>query len=147
MPQIFHPSANAFSKASILGAVFIVAAILLALGVIIRSPYVTQVGVIRPQPVPFSHEHHVTGLGIDCRYCHFSVEEAPSAGMPPTKVCMNCHSQIWTEASVLAPVRDSYRTNTPIAWTRVHDLPDFVNFDHSAHINNGIGCEVLPWSG
>jgi hypothetical protein len=107
-----------------------------------RSPYVTYAGVARPQPAPFSHEHHVAALGIDCRYCHTSVETSGFAGIPPTKTCMNCHSQIWTAAPLLEPVRESYRTGKSLVWNRVNDLPDFVYFDHSIHINKGVGCNT-----
>jgi Cytochrome c7 and related cytochrome c len=96
--------------------------------------------VVKPQPVPFSHQHHVTGLGIDCRYCHTSVENSGFAGIPPTKTCINCHSQIWTNAALLEPVRESFRTGKSLQWTRVNQLPDFVYFDHSIHINKGVGC-------
>jgi hypothetical protein len=101
---------------------------------------VTREGEVRAQPVPFSHKHHVAGLGIDCRYCHVSVEDSASAGIPPTKTCMSCHSQVWTEAELLASVRMSYRTDESIPWTRVHDLPDFAYFNHSIHVQKGIGC-------
>src|SRR5690349_21793753 len=134
MAQIFHASTNTFSKVSIFGAAFFVAAILFVFGVVIRSPYVTQVNVVREQPVQFSHEHHVRGLGIDCRYCHTSVEESSFAGIPPTETCMSCHSQIWTDTEMLAPVRASLREDKPLHWTRVHDVPDFVYFNHSIHI-------------
>ena len=107
-----------------------------------RSPYVTYAGVRKPQPVPFSHQHHVTGLGIDCRYCHTSVETSSFAGIPPTKTCMNCHSQIWTNAKLLEPVRASYRSGDSLQWTRVNQLPDFVYFNHSIHINKGVGCNT-----
>ena len=107
-----------------------------------RSPYVTYAGVARPQPVPFSHQHHVAGLGIDCRYCHTSVETSHFAGIPPTKTCMNCHSQMWVGAPLLEPVRESYRTGKSLVWTRVNDLPDFVYFNHSIHINKGVGCNT-----
>lgn len=93
------------------------------------------------QPVPFSHQHHVGGLGIECGYCHTSVERSPSAGLPETTTCMSCHSQIWTNASMLEPVRASLRDGTPIRWRRVHDLADYVYFDHSVHVANGVGCE------
>jgi hypothetical protein len=96
--------------------------------------------VVREQPVMFSHKHHVDGLGIDCRYCHTSVEVSSSAGIPPTHTCMSCHSQVWTEAPLLQPVRESYRTGIPLQWVRVHDLPDFVYFNHSIHVKKGIGC-------
>ncbi len=93
------------------------------------------------QPVPFSHEHHVGGLGIDCRYCHTSVEASASAGMPPTHTCMSCHSQLYTDAAALAPVRASYRDGRPLHWQRVYRLPDYVYFDHQAHTLHGVGCE------
>ena len=144
MPQTFHPSMNTLSKVSIFGAVFIVAAIGWMLSVVYRSSYITQEDVVRPQPVQFSHEHHVSGLGIDCRYCHTSVEDSSFAGIPPTETCMQCHSQIWSDSPKLAPVRESFRTGQPIAWTRVHDLPDFAYFDHSIHVAKGIGCASCP---
>ena len=142
MAQIFHPSTNTISRVSIFGAVFILTALLWLLAAINRSPYVTQAEVVRTQPVPFSHKHHVQGLGLDCRYCHTTVEEAAFAGIPPTKTCMTCHSQIWAESPMLEPVRDSFRTGKPLLWIRVHDLPDFVYFDHSIHVKQGIGCET-----
>jgi hypothetical protein len=107
-----------------------------------RSPYTTYAGVARPQPVPFSHQHHVGGLGIDCRYCHTSVEVSSFAGIPPTKTCMNCHSQIWSNAPLLEPVRESFRSGQSLVWTRVNDLPDFVYFNHSIHIAKGVGCNT-----
>jgi hypothetical protein len=140
MPQIFHRSTNTISKMSIFGAVFILAALGWVLAVLARSSYITNVGIARVQPVPFSHEHHVTGLGIDCRYCHTSVETSAFAGLPPTKTCMNCHSQIWVGSAMLEPVRDSYRTGRSIEWERVHRLADFVYFDHSIHVHKGVGC-------
>ena len=142
MAQIFHPSMNTIAKASIFGAVFIIAAAAWIIVEVTRSPYVTGAGQARPQPVPFSHEHHVQGLGIDCRYCHTSVEDSAFAGIPPTKTCMTCHSQIWTNAAMLQPVRDSWNTGEPLKWTRVHDLPDYSYFDHSIHVAKGIGCST-----
>ncbi len=140
MAQIFHRSTNTVSKVSIFGALGFVAALLWLLAALSRSPYGTMEGVVREQPVPFSHEHHVGGLGIDCRYCHTTVETSAFAGIPPTKTCMNCHSQIWDQAPMLEPVRESFRTDRSIAWTRVHDLPDFVYFDHSIHVKRGVAC-------
>ena len=107
-----------------------------------RSPYITYAGVRKSQPVPFSHQHHVTGLGIDCRYCHTSVEQSSFAGIPPTKTCMNCHAQIWTNAAYLEPVRESFRTGRSLEWTRVNQLPDYVYFNHSIHVNKGVGCNT-----
>ena len=119
-----------------------VAALFWAAAEIQRSPYVTYAGVARPQPAPFSHQHHVAGLGIDCRYCHTSVETSSFAGIPPTKTCMNCHSQIWTNAPMLEPVRESFKSGKSLVWNRVNDLPDFVYFNHSIHINKGVGCNT-----
>jgi hypothetical protein len=140
MPQIFHRSSNSLARLSIFGAIILVAIIVGVLCDANRSPYITQAGVIRDQPVPFSHQHHVQGLGIDCRYCHTSVENSSFAGIPPTKTCMTCHSQIWSDSPTLEPVRESFRTGKPLAWTRVHDLPDFVYFNHSIHVAKGIAC-------
>jgi len=140
--QIFHRSANVISRASIYAGIFTLAFALWACIQMQRSPYVTYAGVVRPQPAPFSHQHHVAALGIDCRYCHTSVETSSFAGIPPTKTCMNCHSQIWTSAPLLEPVRESYRSERSLVWNRVNDLPDFVYFDHSIHINKGVGCNT-----
>jgi len=142
MSQIFHRSTNTLSRATIFGAVFVIAALSWVAMELQRSPYLTYAGVRKPQPVPFSHQHHVTGLGIDCRYCHTSVETSSFAGIPPTKTCMNCHSQIWTNAQLLEPVRASYRSGESLQWTRVNQLPDFVYFNHSIHINKGVGCNT-----
>jgi hypothetical protein len=140
MAQIFHRSFNTISKVSILGAVFILAGAGWVFARVSRSDYVTGVDVYRDQPVPFSHRHHVSGLGIDCRYCHTSVETSAFAGIPPTRTCMNCHSQIWTESPMLEPVRASYRTGKSIPWVRVHNLAEFVYFNHSIHLKKGVGC-------
>jgi hypothetical protein len=104
------------------------------------SPHMTGEGITVTQPVPFSHQHHVGGLGIDCRYCHGGVETSSFAGVPPTETCMTCHSQIWRTAAMLAPVRRSFSSGTPLHWRRVNALPDYVYFDHSVHIANGVGC-------
>jgi Cytochrome c7 and related cytochrome c len=140
MPQIFHHSTNLVARMSIYGGVFILAALGGALYTVALSPYYTDVNVGREQPVPFSHKHHVGALGIDCRYCHTSVEKSSFAGIPPTQTCMSCHSKIWTNAAMLEPVRASYREDKSIAWTRVNALPDFVYFDHSIHVAKGVGC-------
>jgi cytochrome c7-like protein len=140
MAQIFHPSTNTISRVSIFGGIVFIIALAVALGALNRSSYVSEIGVARAQPVPFSHKHHVTDDGIDCRYCHTSVEKSSFAGVPSTKICMNCHTLIWPDSPVLAPVRESFRTGQSIQWTRVHNLPGFVYFDHSIHINKGIGC-------
>jgi formate-dependent nitrite reductase cytochrome c552 subunit len=140
MAQIFHRSTNTISRVSIYGAVILIAVLGYAVNVVNQTSYVTEVHNARPQPVPFSHKHHVGELGLDCRYCHSTVEVSSSAGMPPTQTCMACHSQIWTSAAILEPVRASYRDSTPISWTRVNALPDFVYFNHSIHIAKGVGC-------
>lgn len=142
MAQIFHPSTNTLSRLSIFGAAFFLAALAWALGVFARSSYVTDVQVARQQPVPFSHKHHVQGLGIDCRYCHTAVEKSSYAGIPPTSTCMNCHSQIWADSPMLEPVRESWRTGESLQWAKVHDLGDFVYFDHSIHVAKGVGCST-----
>jgi len=142
MSQIFHHSTNTLSKLSIFGAIGLVAAGLWAVLEINRSSYVTRAGEAREQPVPFSHAHHVGGIGIDCRYCHTTVEVSATAGIPPTKTCMNCHTQIWAQSPMLEPVRESFRTDRSLEWVRVHDLPDFAYFDHSAHVNKGVGCST-----
>jgi hypothetical protein len=142
MAQIFHPSMKVVAKASIVAAVITIAALSTVAVLMYRSSYYTTAQEPREQVVPFSHKHHVSGLGIDCRYCHTSVEQSSFAGIPPTSTCMTCHSQVWTGSPMLAPVRESYRTNTPLQWTRVNDLPDFVFFNHSIHIAKGIGCQT-----
>jgi hypothetical protein len=153
MAQLFHPAANTVARASI-GFIAILAGFIGWLGYEAQgSPYVTRQGIVRDQPVPFSHEHHVRGLGLDCRYCHTSVENSSFAGIPPTETCMTCHSKVWTNANLLQPIRDSWQTNQPIrgyggdrqdaaGWVRVHHLPDFVYFNHSIHVNKGVGCST-----
>src|SRR5213593_1088505 len=140
MSQIFHRSANTIARVSIFGAVFFVAGLLWLSAEVNRSPWITQAKVAREQPIQFSHERHVAGNGIDCRYCHTSVEDSSFAGIPSTKTCMNCHSQVWADSAVLEPVRKSFRENRSIEWIRVNSLPDYVYFDHSIHVNKGVGC-------
>jgi Cytochrome c7 and related cytochrome c len=142
MTQVFHPVFNTLSRATIFGALAFVAALLWFLMEANRSDYQTGLGVARTQPVPFSHQHHVTGIGLDCRFCHWPVEDGPFAGIPATEVCMACHSQIWSDSPALEPVRASLRSGVPIRWTRVHDLPDFVHFDHGIHVRKGVACET-----
>jgi hypothetical protein len=140
MAQIFHRSTNTVAKVSLFGAVFFVAILGWVFNLLDRSPYSTGQGVVLEQPVPFSHDHHVAALGIDCRYCHTSVETQAFAGLPPTATCMNCHKLIWSESEMLAPVRASFASDEPIRWTRVNDLPDYVYFHHSIHVAKGVGC-------
>jgi hypothetical protein len=142
MSQIFHRSTNTFSRIVIFGAVFFLAFLTWVFTVLDRSSYATRQHQVREQPIPFSHAHHVGALGIDCRYCHTTVETSSFANIPPTKTCMNCHSQIWMTSPTLEPVRASFRDDKSISWTRVHDLPDFVYFNHSIHVNKGVGCET-----
>lgn len=142
MPQVFHPSMNTISRVSIFGGVFFVAGAVVLGSMVVRSPYVTDVGTPRTQPVEFSHEHHVGEDGIDCRFCHTSVETSAYAGMPSTETCMNCHSHLFVDSPMLEPVRESYRTGQPIRWNRVHDVPDFAYFNHSIHVQKGIGCDT-----
>lgn len=141
MAQLFPPASNALARGSIFGGLAILAVITWGGNQWLRSSYVTQVNVVRDQPVPFSHDHHFRDLGIDCRYCHATVETSAFAGMPTTETCMGCHSLIWRDSPLLAPVRESWRTKQPLSWVRVHDLPDFVYFNHSIHVTKGIGCE------
>jgi hypothetical protein len=140
MSQIFHRSTNTISRFSIFGALFVIGALLYGVALVNRSSYITAAGVARDQPVQFSHAHHVGGIGIDCRYCHTTVEEAAFANVPPTKTCMNCHSQVWAQSPYLEPVRASFRTGESLRWIRVNDLPDFVYFNHSIHVAKGVGC-------
>lgn len=140
MAQLFKRRANAIAHATVIGGALLFAGICGGLYAFGRSDYWTRTEEPLEQPVPFSHEHHVAGLGIDCRYCHTSVEKSPFAGIPPTETCMSCHSQVWKDAPVLQPVRDSLQNGTGLRWTRVYDLPDYVYFNHSIHVNKGIGC-------
>jgi Cytochrome c7 and related cytochrome c len=140
MAQVFDRSSNALARASLVLSGLIVIALGVTLNSLQRSPWVTRQGQRPDQPVPFSHKHHVEGLGLQCQYCHTSVEKSSYAGIPPTKTCMNCHSQIWTNAQLLEPVRQSWMTGASIQWIKVHDLPDYVYFNHEIHVNKGIGC-------
>lgn len=140
MAQIFHPSTNAFSRASLFGAVLVVALLLWAGAVLGSSSYTTGQDVVRQQPIQFSHAHHVGLAGIDCRYCHVSVETSWFAGIPSLELCMHCHANLYTDAPLLEPLRQAWRSGEALAWNRVHDLPDFSYFDHSAHVSKGIGC-------
>ncbi len=141
MSQLFEKSADTYFRLGILGA-FLLLLILWAVSTYACQPgYIKRNGWTSPQPVPFSHKHHVGGLGLDCRYCHTSVTNSANAGFPPTHTCMTCHSQVWTHAPVLEPVRQSYRLNRPLHWKRIYNLPDFVMFRHDVHVANGVGCE------
>lgn len=142
MAQVFHRSANNIAKASLIAAVLLGGVAFYVVTQIARSSYVTGRYLEKDQPVQFSHKHHVGDDGVDCRYCHTSVETSSSAGLPPTQTCMNCHSQIWADSPYLEPVRASFRENKPIQWERVHDLPEYVYFNHSIHVAKGVGCST-----
>ena len=141
MAQIFSPAADTWLRLFLLGSLAMTAGGTVGIVGFARSSYVTSTDIRPSQPVPFSHRHHAGELGIDCRYCHSGAETAPQAGLPPTETCMTCHSQIWTNASMLAPVRQSLADQKPIHWTRVAKLPDYVFFRHDVHIAKGVGCE------
>jgi len=142
MAQFFNKSANNIARISMVLVVVLGGAAFYAHTQIARSSYLTGRYLEVQQPVQFSHKHHVGDDGIDCRYCHSTVETTASAGMPPTQTCMNCHSQIWSDSPYLEPVRASFRENKPIEWQRVHDLPEFVYFNHSIHVSKGVGCST-----
>ena len=140
MSQIFPKSANAIARMSLIGVAAGAALAGWLLFTLMRSPWLTRQGEFVEQPIQFSHAHHVGGEGIDCRYCHTSVEKSSFAGIPPTKTCMNCHSLLFTNAPILEPVRASLKNDTPLTWIRVNDLPDFVYFNHQIHVRQGVGC-------
>lgn len=140
MAQVFHPSTNTIAKVTSWAAVFLIALLAWAFVSLDRSSYSTGQGIVRTQPVQFSHDHHTAGLGIDCRYCHATVETSAFAGMPSTQTCYGCHQLIWAQSPFLEPVRESFRTGQPIRWVRVHDLPDFTYFNHAIHVAKGVGC-------
>ena len=142
MAQIFRPNANSITAATLLGVVLGVPTVWLALAGLSRSPANTKVNVPLNQPVPFSHQHHTLELGIDCRYCHTSVEKSSYAGLPSTETCMSCHSQIWTNSPLLEPVRTSYETGKAIVWNQVNKVPSFVFFNHSIHVDRGVNCNT-----
>ena len=142
MSQLFPRSVNALARSSLVGVLTLVLFAGWLVFTLMRSSWATKQYEHIDQPVQFSHLHHVGGMGLDCRYCHTSVEKSSFAGIPPTKTCMNCHSQVWSNAQILEPVRASFRTNTPLNWNRVYDLPNFVYFNHQIHIKQGVGCNV-----
>lgn len=140
--QVFLPRANLFFRAFLIGA----PVLLLAGGFtwyrLVRSPVLTGVTMPLGQPVLFSHRHHAGELKIDCRYCHTSVTKSAFAGVPPTETCMTCHSQVFADSPLLAPVRQSMVSGEPIRWNRVHDVPDYVYFNHAIHVSKGVGCST-----
>jgi len=142
MSQIFHPSANIIARASLVGGILVLAVLGVLLYIVTRAPVMTGVGVAKAQPVPYSHKQHVGGLGLDCRYCHTSVEESNFAMIPPTETCMGCHAQVSVDSVALEPVRASFENNQSLEWIRVHNLADYVYFNHSIHVAKGVGCET-----
>ena len=142
MAQIFKPNANTIARLTIVGGLLLIAGITALLTYLYLSPWYTDVGIAKEQPIPFSHKHHVGELKIQCQYCHASVEKAATAGFPSTDTCMSCHSQVWTNSPLLEPARQSYLTGDPLVWNKLYDLPDFVYFNHSAHVAKGVGCST-----
>jgi hypothetical protein len=140
MAVVFGPRADLLLRSGLIAGGVLIVLLVALIWVVPNVNYATEIGFHPPQPIPFSHQHHVSGLGLDCRYCHSTVEESANAGLPPTHTCMTCHSQIWTNAAMLAPVRESLADNRPLHWNRVYQLPDYVFFDHSIHVAKGIGC-------
>jgi hypothetical protein len=142
MAQIFHPSTNVLARISLLGVVVLPVGLLVGGSAVSRSPWNTKVGIPKDQPAPFSHEHHAVELGIDCRYCHNSVEKSPYSNLPATATCYTCHSQIWTNSPLLEPVRNSIASGAPLRWNQLHTVPDFVYFPHDVHVNRGVKCNI-----
>ncbi len=140
MPQLFPSYSNTLARAAIVAVLGALSAVAWGVHAVFWSPYTTEIGQPVGQEVPFSHKHHVAGLGIDCRYCHTGVETSAFAGLPATETCMTCHSQVWRDTPMLAPVRESWATGQPLHWNRVHNLPDYVYFDHSIHVQKGVAC-------
>lgn len=139
---VFSPKWNTIATLSVFAVALAIVIFFVVLYTIYRASYITDAGLIKPQPLPFSHAHHAAGAGLDCRYCHTMVESAAFAGMPTTKTCMTCHSQLWWDSPALAPVRNSFEANRPLFWSRIQRVPDFVYFDHSIHIAKGVGCST-----
>ena len=138
--QVFHRSTNVISRFTIFGGLFLLGALTFGLATVNRSSWVTRQGIAREQPVQFSHMHHAGELGIDCRYCHTTVETAARAGLPSTGVCLTCHDQLFRDQPLLDALHLSMAQNRPIPWQQVHVLPDFVYFDHSVHVAKGVAC-------
>ncbi len=141
MSQIFGRWTNSTYRLVLIGGILCILGSVPIGWVVWHAPWKTQVGKPAEQPVPFSHKHHVSDVGLDCRYCHASVEHAAFASMPPIKTCMTCHSLIWSQSPMLEPIREAWRTGMPVHWKRVTKLPDFVFFNHSIHVQKGIGCD------
>jgi hypothetical protein len=142
MAQLFRPEANAIFRVAIVLTVLGSGGLLALVFLYARSDAVWNVGKPAPQPVPFRHDLHAGSLGLDCRYCHSTVERVANAGMPPAELCLGCHSQIWVGASVLEPLRTSLALDQPIRWTSVHRLPSYAYFHHGIHVSKGVACET-----
>jgi hypothetical protein len=140
MAQIFSRPASQIVSLLLYGLLALLLVVPIAWTTLNHSDWTTGQNAMLVQPVPFSHAHHVGEVGLDCRYCHQGVETSYSAGLPATEVCMTCHSQILSDAPVLAPIRASFSSGRPVVWNRVNDLPDYVYFNHAAHVRNGVGC-------
>jgi hypothetical protein len=140
MRPLFLPSADTVLRVLLVTGVTVAGAVPIAMILWVRTPYVTKQEDLVDQPVAFDHRHHVRDAGIDCVYCHYEATRSKYAGVPPTAVCMNCHSQVWQQSARLEPVRASWFDDVPLRWRRVHQLPAFVYFDHSAHVTHGVGC-------
>lgn len=140
MSALFPRWTNTFSRVVLVLFLSTPAAAVAALLLYVRSPLATGQANPVEQPVQFDHRHHTLDEAIDCRYCHSTAETSPYAGVPSTSTCLNCHAQVWNHSPKLEPVRAAYFTGLPIRWNRVHDLPDFVYFDHSIHLAKGVGC-------
>jgi hypothetical protein len=142
MPPIFPPRSNTFARVSILAGLILLAVITAAVIWYLHSPTFNKVGQTIGQPVPFPHSFHVQVVGLNCRYCHASVDKSSFADLPPTETCMSCHSQVALQSPLLIPIRESWKTGKPVVWNRVNRLPGYVYFDHSIHVNKGVGCET-----
>jgi hypothetical protein len=140
MVSLFPPWSNTALRIAIALVVLGAVGGICALFIFVRTPWRRKEFEALDQPVAFDHRHHTQDDGIDCRYCHTTVEKAATAGVPSTDVCMGCHNQVWNQSPILEPVRHSYFSRMPLRYNRVYDLPDFVYFDHSVHVNHGVGC-------
>ncbi|MEZ6143792.1 MAG: cytochrome c3 family protein [Zavarzinella sp.] len=140
MPQIFPRGMNTIVRMLVFGLPLMGMGSGATGAILYRSGYITGKGEVVDQPVPFSHKHHVSELGIDCRFCHTAAETSPYAGIPPTETCMKCHQQMWNGSQMLNPVRASFENNQSIPWEKIHNLPDYAYFNHSIHLGKGVGC-------
>lgn len=140
MPNVFTPKADVIARAVMALAALAFLGVCVGMYALTRPRGQPTIGMVQPQPVMFSHEHHVGRIGLDCRYCHAHAEESDFAGLPTAETCMNCHLQLYTDAAMLEPVRAAWRENRPVAWRRVYTVPDFLRFSHKVHVNDGVAC-------